>query len=267
MVRRTGTCLLAVVIAMACGCAKPLPPAKSRITTAPEVFYLFSSMPRIDVEDRPSAPLNQDPQQMMALENARYEFNRAREERLREAGDRAMEGRAAGMTFECIIRTLVIFSPLCIAIVPGGYQLGIAMEQGRASANEPYAPALPSHRELLAVHEQIVSNVTARGIAQRLRSTSPDSAARGADQFPRLLIIPPVFVTFTAERTFEITFLARGQPSADVTWPQTEHVFHVGYDEDRQRLKSELIRGEARLADAISGTYGLWLLGDRTDAR
>jgi hypothetical protein len=68
-------------------------------------------------------------------------------------------------------------------------------------------------------------------------------------------------VTFTAERTFVIKFLVRGHPSAEVSWPQTEHGYEFGYYHARQPLLSELRLGEARLAESISATYGLWAYG------
>jgi hypothetical protein len=151
---------------------------------------------------------------------------------------------------------LIIFSPLCIFLVPVAYGTGTIVEGRRASRSEPYMPALPSEQELLAVHEKILSHVTATGIAYRLGDSSSDGQGSDAAQFPRL-VITPSFVAFNAERNFVIRFLVQGHPSAGVSWRQTEHSYQFGYYENTQRLMSELSQAEARLAESISITYGL----------
>jgi hypothetical protein len=192
------------------------------------------------------------------MEKAREEFNQAREERIDRVVDQRMSGRnsVGGMTVECVVVTLIILSPLCLVIVPLAYGTGTFVEGRMASRTEPYMPALPSDQELLAVHEKILSHVTATGIAQRLGDPSSDGEASGAAQFPRLVITPP-FVAYTAERHFLIKFLVQGRPSAEVSWPQTEHSYQFGSDQDAQRLMSELSQAEARLPESISTTYGL----------
>jgi hypothetical protein len=192
------------------------------------------------------------------MEKAREEFNKAREERVSHHTDQRMSGRNSpgGMTVECVVRTLIIFSPLCIFIVPLAYGTGTFVEGKRASRNEPYMPALPSEQELLAVHEKILSHVTAKGIASRLGNPSSDHEGSGAAQFPRL-VITPSFVAFTSERNFLIKFFVQGHPAAESVWPQTEHSFQFGYYENPRELMSELSQAEARLAESIAITYGL----------
>jgi len=262
MGRPSVACLLSVVIAMTCGCAKPYPPGESRIDEPQGFVHRFSTMPRLVVEEQPVPSFRLSPEERQALEKARDEFNKARDERVSQITDSKMSGRNSpeGMIAECVIRTLVILSPLCIFIVPVAYGTGTLVEHGKASRSQPFVAALPSEAELLAVHEKILIHVTAAGIADRLRAPGSDRKGSSADQFPRLLITPS-FVTFGTERTFQVRFLVQGQPSADVSWPQTEHVFHVGYYQDAQRLISELSQGEARLAESISTTYGLWAYG------
>ena len=262
MGRRSGTYLLSVVIAITCGCAKPFPPDDSRISESQGFAHRFSSAPRIVVDELPIASFRLSPEERQAMEKAREEFNKAREERVSQVREQRMSGRNSpgGMTFECVISTLIIFSPLCIFLVPAAYGTGTLVEHARASRREPYVPALPSEQELLAAHEKILSHVSATGIAYRLHTPPSDREMSSADQFPRL-VITPSFVTFSGERTFVIKFLVQGQPSADVSWPQTEHIYRVGYYQDTQRLLSELSQGEARLAESISVTYGLWAYG------
>jgi hypothetical protein len=192
------------------------------------------------------------------MEKAREEFNQAREERIDRVVDQRMSGRnsVGGMTLECVLVTLIILSPLCLIIVPLAYGTGTFVEGKRASRTEPYMPALPTDQELLAVHEKISSHVSAKGIASRLGDSSSDREASAAAPFPRLVITPSL-VAFTAERVFLIKFLVQGRPSAEVSWPQTEHSYQFGYDQDAQRLMSELSQAEARLAESISATYGL----------
>jgi hypothetical protein len=243
---------------MTYGCAKPYPPGESRINEPQGFAHRFSSTPRIVVEQQPIASFRISPEQRQAMENAREEFNQAREERINRVVDQRMSGRNSlgGMTLECVIVTLIILSPLCLVIVPLAYGTGTFVEGRRASRTEPYMPALPSDQELLAVHEKILSHVSAKGIASRLGDPSSDGEASGAAQFPRL-VITPAFVSFTAERNFLIKFLVQGRPSAEVSWPQTEHGYQFGYDQNAQHLMSELSQAEARLAESISTTYGL----------
>jgi len=269
MCRQSGTYLLSVVVAVTCGCARPLPPADSRISEPQGFVHRFYSMPRIIVEDRPTAPFRVSPEERQAIEKAREEFNQARDERVSRLTDQGMSRRDSveGMTLDCVvIWTMIILSPLCLLVVPVTYGTATLIERKRASRSQPYMPALPSEQELSAVHEKILRHVTANGIADRLRAPASGREGSRADPFPRLLITPS-FVTFSPERTFLVKFLVQGQPSADVSWPQTEHVYHVGYHQNAQRLMTELTQGEARLAESISTTYGLWSYGGRQPSK
>jgi hypothetical protein len=53
-----------------------------------------------------------------------------------------------------------------------------------------------------------------------------------------------------------IKMVVQGQPAAGVTWPATEHLYYIGY-EDEGRLGRSLTQAEIRLAEGISATYGL----------
>ena len=269
MDHRSGTCLLSAIIAMSCGCARPFPPDHSRIIEPQGLVHRFSSMPLIVVENQPTAPFRLSPEERQALEKAREKFNKAREERVSEIRERRMSGgnSPGAMAVDCVVKTYIIFSPLCIVIVPVAYGTGTLVEHGRASRSQPYVPALPSQEELSAAHQKVLSHVTATGIAYRLGTPPSDREGDSAHQFPRL-VITPSFVTFGAERSFLIKFLVQGQPSADVTWPQTEHSYQVSYYPSTERLMAELSQGEGRLAESISTTYGLWAYGgpERTTA-
>ncbi len=173
---RSVACLLSVFIAMTCGCAKPYPPGDSRVHEPRGFVHRFSSVPRIVVEDQPIASFRLSPEERQAMEKAREEFNKAREERVDRLTAQRMSGRNSveGMTLDCVVQTFIIFSPLCIVIVPVAYGTGTVIEGRRASRHEPYMPALPSQQELLAVHEKILSHVTATGIAYRLGDSPSD---------------------------------------------------------------------------------------------
>lgn len=230
------------------GCAKPvMPPAASYGETigAPPGAG-FSAIPQIIADERPIIFVGLTDAQREAFERYREKFDEDREQRIQQRAP-----NAADPMVRCVFATLIIFSPVCLVVVPWALRL-----EGRYY-DEPYMPSLPSDRELRRVEAKIKENFTAASIVRRV--TSAYDQERGERQsigYPRLGVVASS-ATFTPERMILLRVFVNAEPSTDVAWQPTEHRYHLSYPEDEASLVRGLAEAEASVAKGILSTYRL----------
>jgi hypothetical protein len=256
-----GACSLAVAFVVTAGCAaRPLPPPMSYASKAGEVpAQGFSAMPHVITDDQPIRFVGLTSAERDAFEKGREAFEEGRQRRIESRKEARLSGRnsVGGMAFECVIATAIIFSPICLVVVPATYGVASTVERRRASAQEAYMPSLPSDQELSRLEAKIKQQITAQGVARRvLNSLRSDGQASGDSGFPRLRIRADS-ATFGPDRMITIKVVVQAEPAAGVTWPPTEHRYHLGYVGEIDRMDSGLNEAEASIAASISSTYSV----------
>lgn len=250
---RVSAYLISLSVATTGGCAaRPLPPPKSYASTSGEVpSHRFSAMPHVTTDDQPIRFVGLTSADREAFEKERAAFEKARQERIEYRANATRVGSEEKTVVQCMFGMFIIFSPLCLFWVPAHHGFQSTVERGKASRAEPYLPSLPSDEELSRVEQKIKLKITAQGVARQLSRLS-DSRALYDRGFPRVLIRAES-ATFTPDRMITIKVVVQAEVEAGVTWPPTEHLYHLGYVENG--LDSGLNDAEASLAASISSTY------------
>jgi hypothetical protein len=241
------------------GCAARVQPPRSYVAVSGEVPVIgLPTTPYITTASQVITFVALTPEGRDAAEKSRRASEEGRQTRIDGAVEGAMSGRnsVGFMAVECAIRTLVIFSPICIVVVPAAQGIGLTVERTKASQRETYLPALPSDQELIRVEEKIKERITAQGLASAvIKRMGSDSPRPGEIEFPRL-VIRTDSATFTPEGMITIKAIAQVETEAGITWRPTEHRYHLGYAGENV-LDRGLNQAEARLAENIASTYHL----------
>jgi hypothetical protein len=214
-------------------------------------------MPRITADQQPITFVGLDAAEREEFEKYRKAFDEARQQRIDERKTRNLGPRntPGAMAVECVVRTLVVFSPLCIVVVPMALGLAHAIESPRAAKNEPYLPALPSDPELLLVGQKIKEELSADQLARQLANTL-GAQTQATSEFPRLEV-RVISAKFSTDRTIAIEAIVQAHPAAGVAWQPSQHRFQLGYTGDADRLAAGLKDGKTKLAESILSTYRL----------
>jgi hypothetical protein len=245
-----------MVLTVGCASRQPYPPPKS-------YFSMSGEMPGQGLSKMPYVTTAGEPFGFTGLSLAQrqlYEKDREKFERDLQRGPGNSTGgtqTAAQFMGECVVRGLIIFSPVCLALLPllpAANKLSNANFERQAAAQIPYLPDLPSDQELSLVGAKISRQITAQGLAKRVLHTWGGQATGDSD-FPRL-VIRADSATFNAERLISIKVVVQAQPAAGVAWAPTEHSYHLGYG-GIDKLDGGLDEAEASLAASIASMYGL----------
>jgi hypothetical protein len=250
--------LLIAVLVGSAGCARPLALPSSSIAQSGEMPGSgLPGVPHITADQQPITFVGLDAAEREEFEKYRKAFDEARQQRIGERKTRNLGSRNTpeAMAGECIIKTLVIFSPLCILVVPMALGAAHAVEGPRAAKNEPYLPALPSDPELLLVGQKIREELSAVQLARQMANTL-GAQAQAASEFPRLEV-RAISAKFSTERTIAIEFIVQAHPAAGVAWQPTQHRLQLGYTGDADGLAAGLKDGRTKLAESILSTYRL----------
>ena len=197
------------------------------------------------------------PAQREAFEKHREAFNEGRQQRVdaRKKASLGTRNTPEGMIGDCVIQSLIIFSPICIVVVPLALAMAHSVEGPKASSRESYLPSLPSDLELSRLDEKIRQRLNADSLVRRLSgAVQLDERAISDDSQPRLLIRLQS-ATFTPDRMIVISVVVKAEPAASVIWPPTEHRYHLGYSGDEESLVRGLAEAEANLTYSILSTY------------
>lgn len=250
---------LAAIVVLTSGCASPLAPPYSYWTQSGEVPRGgLSGVPHVVTDDQPIRFVGLTSQERSEFDKRRESFEEERERRIeqRKAAQLGARNTPGSMFVECVVLTLVIFSPVCIVIVPVALIAAHTVEGRRAARREPYMLSLPSDRELAQVEEKVREDLAAAAIAKRMLSDLEALGPAPHDGgFPRL-VIRTESATFTTDRMMTISVLAEAQPAAGVVWLPTEHRYHIGYA-DEASVKRGLTEARTSIAASILWTYGL----------
>jgi len=250
--------LLIAAIAGTAGCARPLALPSSFVTQSGEIPGSgLPGVPHIIVDQQPITFVGLDAAEREEFEKYRKAFDESRDQRIDERKTRNLGTRntPGAMAVDCIVRTLVIFSPLCILIVPTALGMAHAVETPRAAKNEPYLPALPSDPELLLVGQKIKEELSAVQLTQQLANTL-GARAQASSEFPRLEVRAKS-AKFSTDRTIAIEVVAQAHPAAGVAWQPTQHRFQLSYAGDADKFAAGLKDGRTQLAESILSTYRL----------
>jgi len=248
--------LLIAVLAGSAGCARPLALPSSYTARSGEMPGSgLPGVPHIVAVQQPITFVGLDAAEREEFEKYRKAFDEARQQRISERKTRNMGPRNTpeAMAVECIVRTLVVFSPLCLVVVPTALGVAHAVETPRAAKDEPYLPALPSDPELLLVGQKLKAELSADQLARQVASTL---GAQATGEFPRLEV-RAASAKFSTDRTIAIEVVVQAHPAAGVAWQPTQHRFQFGYEGDADRLAAGLKDGRAKLAESILSTYRL----------
>src|SRR5436190_1758432 len=130
-----------------------VPPPRSHSSgSEPRSIEPFAVMPRIATDDEPMKFIGLTSEEKALYEKQRREWNERRTQQIEARADRVPIADIVG---GCIVGTLIIFSPLCLFIVP--MLAGDRKGQARTAAMKEfkYMPALPSDKDFAAVYERI----------------------------------------------------------------------------------------------------------------
>jgi hypothetical protein len=250
--------LLIAVLAGSAGCARPLALPSSFTTQSGEMpGGGLPGVPHIIVDQQPVTFVGLDAAQREEFEKYRKAFDEARQQRIDERKTRNMGPRNTpeAMAVECIVKTLVVFSPLCLVIVPTALGVAHAVETPRAAKNEPYLPALPSDPELLLIGQKIKEELSAARLARQLADTL-GAQAQATGEFPRLEV-RATSAKFSTDRTIAIEVVVQAHPAAGVAWQPTQHRLQLSYAGDADMFAAGLKDGRTQLAESILSTYKL----------
>jgi len=250
--------LLIAVLAGSAGCARPLAPPPSYAAQSGEIPGSgLPGVPHITADQQPITFVGLDAAEREEFEKLRKAFDEARWQRIDERKTRNLGQRNTpeSMAVECVFRTYVVFSPLCIVLVPTALGLAHAVETPRAAKNEPYLPALPSDPELLLIGQKIREELSAAQLARHLgNSLAVQDQATG--EYPRLEVRAQS-AKFSADRAIAIEVVVQAHPAPGVAWQPTQHRFQLGYAGDPESLAAGLKEARAKLAESILSTYRL----------
>jgi hypothetical protein len=170
----------------------------------------------------------------------------------------ARKDEATGEVGKCVLGMLIVFAPLCLVISPVIYAANRTANGAAARASIPYMDALPSDAELAQSYEAIKDRQIEAKVATRVvDGLKLPPGSNSSATYPRLTIRPKS-ATFTSEnRVINVTVVVQGQATADVTWPPTEHSYHLRYNGHSRSFHHQLADAEARIAGSIAATYGL----------
>jgi hypothetical protein len=256
---RLGVWTLIAAQVVTSGCASALPPPSSYVTQSGHAFgSRFSVVPHVLADDQPIQFVGLTSEERKAFEEHSESFDENRRQRIerRKIAQLGPRNTPENMIEECVIRALIIFSPVCIVIVPVALIAANTFEGRRAARREPYLPSLPSDRELSGINEKIRQHLTAAAIAERVSTgLQAQGQTRSENRFPRL-VIRAESAKFWSNRTIELRFDVRAQTADGETSSPTEHRYHLGYDGDDRKLVRGLREAEDRLAISILYIYG-----------
>jgi hypothetical protein len=256
---RAGVWTLTAAQVVTSGCASPLPPPSSYVTQSGQVpGNRFSVLPHVLADDQPIRFLGLTAEDRKAFEKQSESFEEDRRQRIerRKTAQLGVRNTPGNMTVDCIMQAVIIFSPVCIVIVPVALIAAHTFEGRRASNREHYLPSLPSDRELSGIDEKIRQHLTAAAIAKRVSNgVQAKGPMGGENRFPRL-VIRAESARFRIDRTIELRFDVRAQTADGETSSPTEHRYYLGYDGDDNNLIKGLHEAEARLATSVLYMYG-----------
>lgn len=265
--------LIALVVAVQ-GCAGPV-----LMPIAPPPHYLgvlpaqgdvpgnLPGVPQVVAHDAPLRSVGPGPEERARFERQREAFNAAQKEK--EAGGGQSGGASPDYRTEdwvqCVVKTLVVFSPLCLILVPIADSVVrplIAAPRNAVVAYKPYMPDLPPDSEVEFMGKLINEEMTAPRVAVGVENEFRTHYGPAHSEYPRLSIsagtatlefLPAAPFTLVAT----ISFVVQAEPVFGVTWPPTEHRYVARAIRDRSDLAWAVGQAETRLADSILATYRL----------